>query len=444
MSSLVLINFGMSQNSAGWTIRILTNTQIKELADVKLQLLAGDTLRFRWKALEGWTLADSVLSVSQTKGEGKIVRSVVLGSVALGATGYLVGYALSVNEPTTNYYSSKSSDETDWKVILPVLGVAAGAGLGAALSPSLERTEYEFTSYSKEEKLSVLRSLVEDRREPPGPASPKVSVVHDDVVYLKNGSIIRGAILEIIPDSTIKTQTADGSLFVFKMNEVEKITKSEPSVPRESKNADKTRASSPAKEDGSDDSYGLFAEKKIRGGIRAGLSIPTGNFAATSGNESGAAALGVGFGLDVLFPVDAVTSFGGSATLSFHSLNYDGAVSSTVDLGSWTTVWLMMAGQIQSDKSPTLQPYLQPRLGLLIASPPDISSPGASAKYSTGVGFAYGAAAGIVISHHVKFEVAYMASKPEFDLELRGGTINMSLTGKLPVNILSFSLGYAF
>ncbi len=48
-----------------------------------------------------------------------------------------------------------------------------------------------------------------------------------DVVYLKNGSIIRGKVVEMIPDSTIRIQTADGSVFVYPMKEVEKMTKEE-------------------------------------------------------------------------------------------------------------------------------------------------------------------------------------------------------------------------
>lgn len=46
-----------------------------------------------------------------------------------------------------------------------------------------------------------------------------------DVVYLKNGSIIRGTIIEFIPSTSVKIKTADNSLFVFKMDEIEKITK---------------------------------------------------------------------------------------------------------------------------------------------------------------------------------------------------------------------------
>lgn len=46
-----------------------------------------------------------------------------------------------------------------------------------------------------------------------------------ETVYLKNGSIIKGIIIEQVPNHSIKIQTADGSIFVYKMEEVEKMTK---------------------------------------------------------------------------------------------------------------------------------------------------------------------------------------------------------------------------
>ena len=44
-----------------------------------------------------------------------------------------------------------------------------------------------------------------------------------EVVYLKNGSIIRGTIVEQTIGESIKIQTADGSLFVYPVDEVIKI-----------------------------------------------------------------------------------------------------------------------------------------------------------------------------------------------------------------------------
>lgn len=48
-----------------------------------------------------------------------------------------------------------------------------------------------------------------------------------EVVYLKNGSMIRGMVIEEIPGQSIKIKTADGSVFVYRMSEVSKITREE-------------------------------------------------------------------------------------------------------------------------------------------------------------------------------------------------------------------------
>jgi hypothetical protein len=50
---------------------------------------------------------------------------------------------------------------------------------------------------------------------------------NNDVVYLKNGSIIKGKISEIKPDDYVKLQTYDGSLWVFKNSDIEKYEKAD-------------------------------------------------------------------------------------------------------------------------------------------------------------------------------------------------------------------------
>jgi hypothetical protein len=46
-----------------------------------------------------------------------------------------------------------------------------------------------------------------------------------DVVYLKNGSIVRGVILEVVPNETIKIKTPNGRTSIFKLEEVERAGK---------------------------------------------------------------------------------------------------------------------------------------------------------------------------------------------------------------------------
>ena len=38
----------------------------------------------------------------------------------------------------------------------------------------------------------------------------------DDVLYLKNGSVIRGIIIEQVPNESLKIQTYDGNIFSLK------------------------------------------------------------------------------------------------------------------------------------------------------------------------------------------------------------------------------------
>lgn len=45
------------------------------------------------------------------------------------------------------------------------------------------------------------------------------------VIYLNDGSIIRGKIIEIIPNETIKIESAGGNVFVFKVSQIKSVKK---------------------------------------------------------------------------------------------------------------------------------------------------------------------------------------------------------------------------
>jgi hypothetical protein len=50
-----------------------------------------------------------------------------------------------------------------------------------------------------------------------------VALLAQDVVTLKNGSVIKGAIIEHVFGESVKIQTADGSMFVYKESEIDKV-----------------------------------------------------------------------------------------------------------------------------------------------------------------------------------------------------------------------------
>jgi hypothetical protein len=49
--------------------------------------------------------------------------------------------------------------------------------------------------------------------------------VYEDVIYLEDGSIIRGTIVEEVPGETYKIEIAGGSVLVFEADEVEKVVR---------------------------------------------------------------------------------------------------------------------------------------------------------------------------------------------------------------------------
>ncbi len=51
-----------------------------------------------------------------------------------------------------------------------------------------------------------------------------------ETVYLKNGSVIHGEVIEQVPAKSLKVQTKDGNIFVYEMDEVGRIVKKKPRV----------------------------------------------------------------------------------------------------------------------------------------------------------------------------------------------------------------------
>ena len=46
-----------------------------------------------------------------------------------------------------------------------------------------------------------------------------------ETVYLKNGGIVKGEIIEQVPNQSLKVRTKDGNVFVYQMEEVERIVR---------------------------------------------------------------------------------------------------------------------------------------------------------------------------------------------------------------------------
>lgn len=95
---------------------------------------------------------------------------------------------------------------------------------------------------------------------------------YQDVVYLKNGSVIRGLITEQIPNKSLKIETTDGSIFICDMNDINKITKEY-----------QTKEN---KVSGQRSEYGWVAAPRYRGFVGDAVVIGTGEFELTRSHFS--------------------------------------------------------------------------------------------------------------------------------------------------------------
>ena len=94
-----------------------------------------------------------------------------------------------------------------------------------------------------------------------------------ETVYLKNGSVIKGIVIEHIPEQSVKIQTADGSIFVYKTDEVEKITKDIITPGNRAGNKIKE-----ARTSGNSFSTAAYDTRGYRGFIDFGYTIGTGDY----------------------------------------------------------------------------------------------------------------------------------------------------------------------
>jgi hypothetical protein len=193
-----------------------------------------------------------------------------------------------------------------------------------------------------------------------------------DVLYLKNGSIIRGMITQFIPDSTVKIQTADGSLFVFRSAEVEKVLKEENPVVVQKKL----------------DSISQKKNKTVVAGLFAGVGIPGSDFGDV-------AKAGFTFGLQV----NSKNTAGFLASISYTS-------NPTSANENWGSLLILAGLKLSLKKTETSDFYFAPVVGFYMQK----------FTSNTSNAFAYGGMMGVQASEHFGVGMQIVAAKPEYTL----------------------------
>jgi hypothetical protein len=208
-----------------------------------------------------------------------------------------------------------------------------------------------------------------------------------DVLYLKNGSIIRGMIVQFIPDSTIKIQTIDGSLFVFPAVEIEKIQKEDAPFSTGIKKAP------PLQQKDVNTAVSIFA----------GVAIPGGDLA--NGAETG---------FTVGLQIHSRKKIGALGNLSY-SIN---STSGELSVGSFIGVLGLKISLTENEKTDV---YFAPLFGFYI------QRMSAYESSISGSSVAYGGMIGCLVNERLGFGMRIIAANPKYDMAGVSGTLSTSM-----------------
>lgn len=258
-----------------------------------------------------------------------------------------------------------------------------------------------------------------------------------DIVYLKNGSIVKGIIVEQVPNKSLKIQTADGSLFVYEFIDIERIEKEGTVTPTQPPQVQQTT--------------GSFLSKTLFT-LQGGVAIPLGEFASTTGNAGGAASTGFSFGGELKVPIGRSAFWLLSGTFSFNSMDESAIRSSlglpssvSVDAGNWISITPLTGVGVIIPVSETLGLQLSGRLGLLIGTSPELNlsdgSTSISQSSASATAFAYGFAAGILTASNFSIVAQFQSGKPKYTATASGGGSSSSGDFEQSMSLVQVAVG---
>jgi len=264
-----------------------------------------------------------------------------------------------------------------------------------------------------------------------------------DVVYLKNGSIIKGVILEQIPNQSVKIQTSDGSIFVYNSSEVEKITREAESGPTPDPKTQTPTPPPPATAKQSRDQHSIMF----------GLSLPTGDFGSTSSQYAGYAKTGFSLGMEYTHTIGNAFVWPTSVMFSmnptneaelYRQLGFPSGLSLTVS--PTYTIWPLTGPGFQvSQPGVSFQGAAQ--LGLLIGRCPQINmryGDNVSEQPSAGANsLAFSLVSNLQLQE-VKLSGRFLTGKPKYHVTATGGGMSTSGTFEQPTSVFLVLVGIRF
>lgn len=238
-----------------------------------------------------------------------------------------------------------------------------------------------------------------------------------DILYIKDGSTVKGTIIELLRDRTVTIRTADSSIYIYPMADVKKFSMH--SLPIAKFN---------------DESEEMHADQLPHSGdernrmliLYCGISIPYGAFRDAKAAVGGTALTGFAVGADADVPVGGKSSMMVSLDYAINGMEVEAAPAGagiTAEASSWTSLWTLVGVKVSGSASRTTELFGFAQGGFLYGSTPEITVRTGSAAYTeqitysstsayaVGYGFGIGAQ-----SNRFSLCIRYLGANPKYEL----------------------------
>jgi len=196
-----------------------------------------------------------------------------------------------------------------------------------------------------------------------------------------------------------------------------------------------------------------ISQTKIYGGV----SVPFGGFSSEDSAAGGFAKTGFALGVEYNSKSFLGSEFGVSCLLGYYPINLPALTNnrlrpprgSQVESNAWLLIWPQVSAGYQYSISNSVSVFGKVSGGLLYGIYPEVTVIDAGvSRYtqnlSIKVAFGWGGGVGIVLNKKYSFEIRFLTSKPDYDLNTVGGSLLATEQTTIDTKTLQIMFGYIF
>ena len=272
------------------------------------------------------------------------------------------------------------------------------------------------------------------------PCSAQVDTLMQDSIFLKEGGVLTGTLIGLVPDQSMKIRTIGGEIRECGMAEIQRVvlfTRRPSSHPR---------TEAPADTVADHDAPWTGPELRLR--VFGGFSFPIGAYAATFGEGAGLAKRGFTFGADGTYAFSSFLAWAITIEYMANPMDLATALRGTPysgESGDWKAVWLLIGCEVFADYTEQVRLFATAQAGAAIGTFPHLAITYGNARATqdptSSAAFAYSLSGGMKLSRLMLAFRLVNASLP-YILRAEGSVGSFTQSYTQPTTCILLTIGW--